>query len=72
MAEGPKRAPGRWLVPPSNGAPTITTSAAAREASSSRSARGTPRKVTGGPYMANTAASPAQAVTRSARRPRST
>ncbi len=27
MAEGPNLAPGRWLVPPSNGAPRMTTSA---------------------------------------------
>src|ERR671912_453061 len=53
MAEGPKRAPGRWLVPPSKGAPTMTTSAPSSDAGSSRSARGTPRKVISGPYMAN-------------------
>src|SRR5215217_9465897 len=52
MAEGPKRAPGRWLVPPSKGAPTTTTSAPSSDAGSSRSARGTPRKVISGPYMA--------------------
>src|SRR5919201_5016478 len=53
MAEGPKRVPGRWLVPPSKGAPTMTTSAPANDAGSSRSARGTPRKVNSGPYMVN-------------------
>src|SRR5215216_6922158 len=57
MAEGPKRAPGRLLVPPSKGAPTTTTSAPASDAGSSRSARGTPRKVSSGPYMANGLAS---------------
>src|SRR5918999_4986981 len=51
MAEGPKRAPGRWLVPPSKGAPTMTTSAPSSDAGSSTSARGTPRKVYSGPYM---------------------
>src|SRR5215216_1752027 len=53
MAEGPKRVPGRWLVPPSKGAPTTTTSAPASDPGSSRSARGTPRKVNSGPYMVN-------------------
>src|SRR4029450_3760444 len=53
MAEGPKRVPGRWLVPPSKGAPTMTTSAPSSDAGSSRSARGTPRKVYSGPYMVN-------------------
>ena len=42
MASGPKRHPGRWLVPPSNGAPTITARAPARLAGSSRWAAGTP------------------------------
>src|ERR671911_3021089 len=51
MAEGPNRVPGRWLVPPSKGAPTMTTSAPSSDAGSSRSARGTPRKVNSGPYM---------------------
>src|SRR5215212_1768508 len=53
MAEGPKRAPGRWLVPPSKGAPTTTTSAPSSDPGSARSARGTPRNVSSGPYMAN-------------------
>src|SRR4029453_573622 len=57
MAEGPTRAPGRWLVPPSKGAPTTTTSAPANDAGACRSARGTPRKVSSGPYMANPPAS---------------
>src|ERR671921_1319260 len=57
MAEGPKRVPGRWLVPPSKGAPTTTTSAPSSDAGSSRSARGTPRKVNSGPYMVNRARS---------------
>src|SRR4029450_8668909 len=51
MAEGPKRVPGRLLVPPSKGAPTMTTSAPSSVAGSARSARGTPRKVYSGPYM---------------------
>src|SRR5512133_3156857 len=57
MADGPNRAPGRLLVPPSKGAPTTTASAPASEDGSSRSARGTPRKVSSGPYMANGLAS---------------
>src|SRR5829696_4857792 len=57
MAEGPNRVPGRWLVPPSKGAPTTTTSAPSSDAGSPRSARGTPRKVNSGPYMAKPAAS---------------
>src|SRR5512132_4550228 len=57
MAEGPNRAPGRWLVPPSKGAPTTTTSAPSSDAGSSRSARGSGRKVRSGPYMAKPAAS---------------
>src|SRR5215211_8332496 len=57
MAEGPNRVPGRWLVPPSKGAPTMTTSAPWREAGSSRSARGTPRKVNSGPNMVKPAVS---------------
>src|SRR5512133_3342222 len=51
MAEGPKRVPGRWLVPPPKGAPTTTTSAPSSDAGSSRAARGTTRKVNSGPYM---------------------
>src|SRR5215213_9520051 len=57
MAEGPNRVPGRWLVPPSKGAPTTTTSAPSSDAGSPRSARGTPRKVNSGPYMAKPVAS---------------
>src|ERR687897_3802332 len=57
MAEGPNRVPGRWLVPPSKGAPTMTTSAPSSDAGSSRSARGTPRKVNSGPYMVKPARS---------------
>src|ERR687889_233458 len=57
MAEGPNRVPGRWLVPPSKGAPRTTTSAPASDAGSSRSARGTPRKVNSGPYMVKPIAS---------------
>src|SRR4029450_12398741 len=53
MAEGPNRAPGRWLGPPARGGPPPTASAPASEDGSSRSARGTPRKVSSGPYMAN-------------------
>src|SRR5450432_2200832 len=51
MACGPNLVPGRCEVPPSNGAPMITTSAPAHDAASSRSAAGTPRKVTSGPYI---------------------
>src|SRR5918992_1121560 len=57
MAEGPNRVPGRWLVPPSKGAPRTTTSAPCSVAESSRSARGTPRKVYSGPYMVKPALS---------------
>src|SRR5919112_6233589 len=57
MAEGPKRVPGRWLVPPSKGAPRTTTSAPSSDAGSARSARGTPRKLTSGPYMVKRPAS---------------
>src|SRR3954463_5261531 len=52
MAWGPNRAPGRWEVPPSNGAPTTTTSAAASASASSRSTGSTPRKVMSGPNCA--------------------
>src|SRR5215213_3425631 len=52
MACGPNRVPGRWDVPPSNGAPSTTTSAPAKDAGSSRSHRSTPRKVMSGPYWA--------------------
>src|SRR5688572_17870770 len=51
MARGPNRVPGRCEVPPSNGAPTITTSAPRRASASARSARSTPRKVMSGPYI---------------------
>src|SRR5262249_23118690 len=51
MACGPNLAPGRCDVPPSNGAPMISTSAPAQEPGSARSARGTPRNVTSGPYI---------------------
>ena len=37
-------------VPPSNGAPTMTTSAAPRASGSSSDTRSTPRKVMSGPY----------------------
>ena len=56
MAIGPKRVPGRCEVPPSNGAPTMTTSAAARAAGSSSDTRSTPRNVTSGPYCGAVAA----------------
>src|SRR5271166_2653874 len=51
MACGPKRAPGRCDVPPSNGAPMIMMSVPAQERGSARSARSTPRNVASGPYM---------------------
>ena len=51
MACGPKRAPGRWEVPPSKGAPTMTAPAPLKLSGSSRSAGGTPAKVAFGPYM---------------------
>src|SRR5215469_18756477 len=50
MAPGPNRVPGRLVVPPSNGAPTNTTSYPSLSVSSV--ARGTPAKVMSGPYMA--------------------
>src|SRR3954447_7625461 len=49
MAMGPKRAPERADVPPSKGAPRITTWASAYVEGSSRSHIGTPRKVKSGP-----------------------
>ncbi len=52
MADGPNRVPGRCDVPPSNGAPRMTTSASAHCAGESRSQGGTPRKVMSGPYIA--------------------
>src|ERR1700704_4253644 len=52
MADGPNLAPGRCVVPPSNGAPTMTTSAPAYDSTSDRSHGGTPRKVRSGPYIA--------------------
>src|SRR4051794_29525605 len=52
MALGPNRAPERYDVPPSNGAPRTTTSAAAIDAASARSTGSTPRKVMSGPYIA--------------------
>ena len=45
MARGPNRAPARFDVPPSNGAPMTTTWASAHVASSSMSHIGTPRNV---------------------------
>src|SRR5581483_9931346 len=44
--------PDRYDVPLSNGAPMMTMSAPSYDAGSSRSHRGTPRKVTSGPNMA--------------------
>src|SRR5262245_41289692 len=49
IAIGPKRAPERADVPPSNGAPRITTWASAYVEGSSRSHIGTPRNVKSGP-----------------------
>ena len=49
MAIGPKRAPERADVPPSKGAPRITTCASAYVNGSSRSHMGTSRKVKSGP-----------------------
>src|SRR5580692_4443791 len=51
MAWGPKRAPGRCDVPPSNGAPMIMMSVPAHELGSARSSRSTPKNVASGPYM---------------------
>ncbi len=48
-AYGPNRVPGRWDVPPSNGAPSTTTSAPAMDAASVQVQDGTPRNVTSGP-----------------------
>lgn len=53
MACGPNRVPGRCEVPPSNGAPTMTTSWRA-SASAPSAVRGTPAKVKSGPYMEGT------------------
>lgn len=53
---GPKRAPERYEVPLSKGAPMITASAAASSAESRLSARGTPRNVTSGPNIDRIAA----------------
>src|SRR5690348_10307536 len=64
MAPGPKRAPGRCDVPPSNGAPTMTTSAPAKLSGSSTVHGGTPRNVMSGPYMA-----PYRSLTDPPRRP---
>src|SRR5437016_4932822 len=58
MACGPNRAPARYDAPASYGAPTITTSAARNASRSVRSQRGTPRKVTSGPYIPTIAAPP--------------
>src|SRR6185369_8490023 len=52
MALGPNRVPGRCEVPPSNGAPMITTSASAYVSGSRQLQAGTPRKVKSGPYIA--------------------
>ena len=51
MADGPNRVPGRCEVPPSNGAPMITTSASAYVTGSSTVHGGTPRNVMSGPYI---------------------
>src|SRR5215472_15605712 len=51
MACGPNRAPGRFDVPPSKGAPMIMMSVPAQDCGSARSALGTPRKDASGPYM---------------------
>ena len=45
------KGPERYEVPESNGAPTMTAVASAKLAGSPRSQRGTPVKVTSGPYI---------------------
>ena len=49
---GPNRVPERCDVPPSNGAPRMTTSASAKVAGSAQSQRSTPRNVMSGPNIA--------------------
>ena len=49
MYWGPNRVPARCEVPPSNGAPKITTSASAYVSASAQSHRCTPRNVMSGP-----------------------
>src|SRR4051812_37386212 len=68
MACGPNRAPARCDVPPSNGAPTTTTSASPNVLGVPRSHRSTPRNVMSGPYIAPYPVI-ADAPPRSSRRP---